>query len=272
MSSPRKIKKWNELTRPGMFEEYLSEFPELDRELYDAVDRRDLDKVKKAIKKGANPRVFDGTYTPLLHIASRDGVTPVIEYLVHNKLVDINSVDIDGETALFWACSFKLTAPNMDLINFLIEQGCDLHHRDSEGNTLIKQVIKNCTKHSKHDTHMSQFKKLKAFLVDQGMVVPQDGEKLMKAIKDEDQASMSALIANGADVNHEGNNGRRPLHQAIYQCNFDLAAMLIDAGAAVTSTDIYEMTPMELIIDLKTSLQMIENYINKKDGDEDDDE
>lgn len=272
MNSPKKRRKWHELAHTGAFEEYMSEFSKLDRELYDAVDRRELDNVKKALEKGANPCAFDGTYTPLLHMACRDGVTPVMEYLVKNTVVDINSVDIDGETALFWACAFKFSPPNMDLINFLIEHGCDLHHRDSEGNTLIKQVIKNCTKRSKHDHHMAQFKKLKAFLVDQGMVVPQDGEKLMKAIKDENHTTMSALIANGADVNHEGNNGRRPLHQAIYQCNFELAAMLIDAGAAVTSTDIYEMTPMELIIDLKTSLQMIENYINKKDGDEDDDE
>ena len=61
----------------------------------------------------------------------------IINFLLQNKLVDVNARDTFGRTALHYACS----AGQLELVKVLIENGADVNQKNNGGET---PLIKAC--------------------------------------------------------------------------------------------------------------------------------
>ena len=59
---------------------------------------------------------------------------------------------------------------------------------------------------------------------------------LLVAAERGDQALVRTLIQQGADVNAPGVDGSTPLHRAVFADHFDVASLLVKAGANVAAT------------------------------------
>ena len=59
--------------------------------------------------------------------------TPTAIYLIEQQGNGVHKTTHDGRTYLFWAAS----QGNVELIHYLLEQGSDIHAKDSKGYTPI---------------------------------------------------------------------------------------------------------------------------------------
>ena len=73
------------------------------------------------------------------------------------------------------------------------------------------------------------------------------GSTLLRAAERGDQALARTLIQQGADVNASSVDGSTPLHRAVFTDHFDVASLLVKAGAKVQAADRYGVTPPELL-------------------------
>ena len=93
-----------------------------------------ISQVRTAIEAGNSPSdlneaAFDA---PSLAILSKVP-TPTAIYLIEQQGNSVTKTTHDGRTYLFWAAS----AGNVELIHYLLEQGSDIHAKDSKGYTPI---------------------------------------------------------------------------------------------------------------------------------------
>ncbi|VAW70448.1 hypothetical protein MNBD_GAMMA09-2140 [hydrothermal vent metagenome] len=100
----------------------LSLADDLEYNLTDAINRGDLQRAEKLIKKGAdvNKKVPPFKQAPIV-MAPLQGLV-FVKLLVKNN-ADINSKDQDNTTALINACLYG----KLDTVKFLIAEGADVH-------------------------------------------------------------------------------------------------------------------------------------------------
>jgi ankyrin repeat protein len=78
----------------------------------------------------------------ILHIATRVGAVKLLQYLIDSDMaiIDIESVDNDGKTAMHWACQLGL----YDIVSYLIECGpAKFLVQDKNGNTPLQLASRN---------------------------------------------------------------------------------------------------------------------------------
>ncbi|KAK8069582.1 hypothetical protein PG994_006198 [Apiospora phragmitis] len=99
-------------------------------------------------QKGEGLAFADDTKSPnpkqqhAIHIAAENGLIDVINMLVHEHHVDINTTDTNGETALHYATS---TLENKKTLLFLIGLGAKLNQAAAGGITpLVKAMDSSC--------------------------------------------------------------------------------------------------------------------------------
>ncbi|KAL1866292.1 hypothetical protein VTK73DRAFT_4822 [Phialemonium thermophilum] len=91
--------------------------------LFCAVVREQKDVVKSLLKGGANPNIANGKGQTPLHMAARKGNLQLLELLLVDDTVDIDSRDIDGRTPLYEACKWGRT----NVVEELIKYGADVN-------------------------------------------------------------------------------------------------------------------------------------------------
>jgi ankyrin repeat protein len=94
----------------------------------------DLEMVKSAVEKGANPselnsNAFDPAAYAILEQSSMD----VIKYLLTFEGNDVNKLTHDLRTYAFWA-AYK---GNLELLNYLLEKGARTDLKDNKGNSIL---------------------------------------------------------------------------------------------------------------------------------------
>lgn len=67
---------------------------------------------------------------------------------------------------------------------------------------------------------------------------------LMEAANENDTDRMTALLAEGADVNETDSEGSTALHWAVYSDQYEAAALLLAEGADPNTIDVYDSTPL----------------------------
>jgi len=109
----------------------------LDKRLFDAIGRGDLDTVRLLLSRGADVSIRDGnSWGPLDH-ACGDGLTDIVRLLLEYG-ADVNANNNDFHLVpLHWACK----SGNTDVVRLLLEVGADLTVRNSFGKTPLDQVL-----------------------------------------------------------------------------------------------------------------------------------
>jgi len=178
----------------------------LDEELFEAVKKGDIDRVRELLAKGANVNTNDRhkdswiyDQTPL-HVAAHEGHKYVARLLLEHGAV-VNARDKHGFTPLYYAVG----GGHIDIVSILLEHGADVNARDKSGNTPLHYVA----------------------LLGKAVVA-------------------KLLLEFGADVNARDEEGWTPLHSAALRGNADVARLLLEHDADPSIRDKEGKTPLDV--------------------------
>ncbi|XP_071095493.1 putative ankyrin repeat protein RF_0381 [Haliotis cracherodii] len=85
------------------------------------------------VKKGANLILVDNNDNNILHYASEGGNVDIVEYILAQNIVDINSREKTGQTAVMKAA----WRGKRNVFHFLVTKGANLSSVDTYGNTIL---------------------------------------------------------------------------------------------------------------------------------------
>jgi len=172
-----------------------------------AAENGDQSIVLALLKAGANPNATLGEGQTVLMTAARAGNPEVLKALIaHGANVNAQEHDL-GETALMWAAAEN----HAGAVKVLAENGADLNARSAPANFPAQRF----TTSGMVSTYLNR------------------GEwtALMYAARQDAKEGVNALVAAGADLNLRDPDGTNALSFAILNAHYDLAAILIEAGA-----------------------------------------
>ncbi|XP_062498833.1 poly [ADP-ribose] polymerase tankyrase-1-like isoform X2 [Corticium candelabrum] len=111
----------------------MSAREEIDKRLYDAVERNEVETVTRLIERGADVDTRDwfGNRTVLMQ-ACLNGNKEMVELLLRSGS-DVNKTDKGGWTALHHAANDNLSK----VVPILLENGCDMNKKDNIGWTTL---------------------------------------------------------------------------------------------------------------------------------------
>ncbi|WP_333023210.1 ankyrin repeat domain-containing protein [Wolbachia endosymbiont of Pentidionis agamae] len=158
---------------------------ELNNKLIAAARKGDLEGIKTALAAGADINFHDDLYscTALMHAAQLGNVN-VIEFLIEEGS-DIYARDNDGKTALMIAAKMCFK----DIVEYLIKAGANINHQDKYNNNALI-----CAAKSGYRVHVS--------FIEYGTKVDYEG-------------TVKSLLTKGANVNAQDRDGKAALHHAI---------------------------------------------------------
>ncbi len=111
----------------------------VNQQLVTAVKIKNAGMVEQLLKAGANANYVESTSSfkvdPLI-LAVINEDFPTIKALVAHK-ASINWADGFGDTALMYAAQIG----NTSIIGYLLDNGADIHAKDSKGNTVLSAAI-----------------------------------------------------------------------------------------------------------------------------------
>jgi ankyrin repeat protein len=187
----------------------------------------DKDKIKKFISEGfdINSKGSSGK-TPLLSSSlNYENLKVLIELGA-----DINSIDDNGENALFLIAHFDIPGVEQ-CIDLLIKSGINVNEKNKNGKTplmeagvfgnltLVKELIKSGANLQENDNNENNT------LLNVVFMQVQESYKKKKA------EIISLLISNGCDINCLDKNGSTPLIIAVENENVEIVKVLLKLGA-----------------------------------------
>lgn len=102
-----------------------------------AIEAGHFSMVNYLVSQGANLDNTDYQGRTPLDIALRQGNIPILRLLLDHQKRDPNGKDANGRTLLEQA----ILSGNISSVQFVIEQGADIHTKDIHGNTLLDQML-----------------------------------------------------------------------------------------------------------------------------------
>jgi uncharacterized protein len=190
--------------------------------------------IEKLVKAGADPN------TPLtkegdtaLMMAARNGKPEAIKVLLDSG-ASVNAKETwGGTTALMWAVS----EGHLPAVKTLIERGADVNARShyvpaANGRGFEGRLPVNAGPDQKVEEYAT------------GWLTP-----LMFAARQGDVDIARFLMQSGADVNAVGGDGKNALALAIFNGNYTIASLLVDAKANVNQADAQRFTPLFWAVD-----------------------
>lgn len=158
---------------------------------------------------GANTRLVD---------AVEANLPSQIEKALAAK-ADINASQVDGMTALHWACYHD----SADLVDRLIDLGADINARNRYG---ISPLYLACL-----NGNGKIVSRLLAEDVDPNTEINGEESALMTAARTGDVASVKALIEAGADINAAERKGQTAIMWAAHEGHLAVTRLLLELGA-----------------------------------------
>lgn len=190
-----------------------------------AAEVANTDVLKLLLEVGANADSPNPEGQTALMAVARTGNLDAAQLLLdHHATVDARE-KWGGQTALMWASARR----HPDMMALLISRGADVNARSIDRD------------YQRHVTAEGRPKNL-----DSGGLTP-----LLYASRENCIACVDVLLKNKADIDLPDPDGVSPLLLAILNANWDLAKLLITAGADVNQWDIFGEAPLLTAVDLR---------------------
>lgn len=192
--------------------------------------------VKVLLEKGADPSVRDSFGWSAFGLAAVSGFPETVEMLVKHG-VDVNTKSDDGKSVLMHAAK----SGDATTVSILLDNKADILARDRLGTTalmiaareghvdVIDAIVKHITGNMRTVVDQKDFSKWTA---------------LTWAVKKSQLAAAKKLIAVGANVNNEDDEGTPLLHVAVNTGNAEMVALLLENNAKVKAKDQYGLTAL----------------------------
>ncbi|WP_415238652.1 ankyrin repeat domain-containing protein [Seleniivibrio woodruffii] len=191
------------------------------------------------LRKGANPNTLDELAgASAMHKACQGGYLEIVKLLAeHGAFINTQAVST-GHTPLIEAIWFKYP----EIVQYLLDNGAWLNIKTNYGFSLLD--------HLNYALNVSTRCKDKLYtikdMVDKRIEDDRkraESQKLMQAVIDNKCDEVKACIGAGADVNERApilngfNDGHTPLHVACRSGFYDIAKILIEAGADINAIE-----------------------------------
>ena len=99
--------------------------------LHCACEKCHLPIAEYLISKGADAKAKDENGDYVIHYASKNGLLPIVQYLIEQQNVDIDIKGYEERTPLHCACYFNY----LDIVKYLVAKGANIKAKDKKGKT-----------------------------------------------------------------------------------------------------------------------------------------
>ncbi|GBO32683.1 Tankyrase-1, partial [Araneus ventricosus] len=186
---------------------------EYNRLLFQAVERKNLDEIRRLLVMGADVEVKgDHNLTPL-SIAVRKNGGEVIDLLL-DMGANINAKGAYNWTSAKWAVFDN----RENLVIQLVNRGTDIGYKDNMGHTLLDTARRFGRR------------RIADFLREKQSEYDRD---LLTAVRNRDINKVRDLLDMGANIEAQNNRGWTPLCLASQKGSLDIAKLLLDRGANI---------------------------------------
>lgn len=189
-------------------------------ELYKAIDKKDIPKIKELIEKGAPINTMSQKGNTALILATELGDIDFVKYLLE-KGADVNQQGAIGMTALMAACSYGY----IEIVILLIDKGAYVDIKDRSGDTALWYAVTKKGNFTIVKLIINQLKKYN--LINNSIVT----SAIFTAVAENDPDVVELLLQNGADVNYKTESGWSLLAWAQQHKYDKVAEILIKYGA-----------------------------------------
>ena len=227
------------------------------RKIEEAVEASDLETVKRLIKRkkiDPNQIKYIEHHFTLLHLAARHSKdSRVIEALIKAG-TDINTKDLEGDTALHIAARFN----NEPATRALIEGGGDLTIQNNWGETAL------------HIAANKNFRDIAKVLIETKnknilIIKNNQGDTALFIAVRGNFRSLAKDLTEDTPLSVQDKQGNTVLHLAIKENFRDIVKDLIEANAPLAIKDTQGKTPLDLLKESKTMLDLYEKALTKGD-------
>ena len=176
--------------------------------------------------------------TKLIHNACIGGKIDVLQYLVENCGIEINSKDEDENTPLFKA----VANGHLTVIEYLIKKGCDPLHKNIYGNTPMHFAV--------FHSQLSVLKYLREKLIcDPSVTNNKDEMPFHYACKRGNIVIVQYLVEECAvDIDSKTKNGNTPFLTAVMNGHLAIIEYLIKHGCDILEQNIYGSGALHLAV------------------------
>jgi len=210
--------------------------------LFNAIEREDLNAAKEALCNGADVNYKDNEGNTALLEASFLGNIELIKLLVKNG-ADTNVIFQDIDTPLTLSIDKYYETKNLDIIEFLIENGANVNHKDNDGFSILVVLL---------------------FLFNETMQMKLYNERGIKLSKVDIKKLINFFILKGLNVNHiYESNSILPL--MISMGNIDAVKLLLDNGVNVNHKNNFDVSVLMQSLVL-LNRKVIEKIISDTDS------
>lgn len=199
-----------------------------------------LDALEYLLKYGVNPNSINDEEQTLLHIASADGNTRLIDKLISFR-PELNFRDKAGKTPLFYA-------NNKDTLSYLLEKDAKTDIQDNKGRTALHEfVIKN---------ELPCVSELLSFFANPNITDKYNKTPILYASNNKIR---QILLESGADPNIKTSNDSTLLHLAVQKNNLEVIKTLLRHKANPNILDKNQKSPLAYATSNEVRRRLLEN-------------
>ncbi|XP_046553624.1 serine/threonine-protein phosphatase 6 regulatory ankyrin repeat subunit C-like [Haliotis rubra] len=215
-----------------------------------------MEVVEYLVANGLSLEVSDKSGMNLLHEACLHGSMASFQYLLTSKLLDVNAKAMiagnhHGNTPLLFAIS-NSALTNSVMATALIEQGADVHVRNSLGRTPLHEAVQIAT-----TTKLSP-KQKKQMMLDRSINqwISQQKQDVFKLVQ--------LILDKGVDINSADNAGDTALHLSLWPpTSTQITRLLLEKDACVHVKGRRGETPLHRAVRLRCLQSIIELMLKK---------
>eukprot|EP01029_Cantina_marsupialis_P000297 TRINITY_DN10249_c0_g1_i1.p1 TRINITY_DN10249_c0_g1~~TRINITY_DN10249_c0_g1_i1.p1 ORF type:complete len:647 (+),score=104.50 TRINITY_DN10249_c0_g1_i1:1658-3598(+) len=226
--------------------------------LFDAVEGGNIEIIKEVLNNIDDINTVDNNgQTVLFHAVLKEN-PDIARFLIANG-IDVNVMDKKRQNVLFNAV--VLGAQNLPVIELLLEKEVKLNIKDYADKTLLDEILKILAIVKDPEAKVEgkyklvredrNYLKLTGILIDLGLAIDRIDEHgktvLYKEVERENYDTIDFLVASGADINAQDNEGRTVLFDAVLKGsqNMTMIDHLISLGADIDHRDYNERTVVD---------------------------
>lgn len=220
----------------------------MNKQLICAIEKDDINEVKKLIEAGAHVNIPDKTkQESIFHQACRESGLEMVKLLLYAG-ANAERKNMFGETPLHSACR----GGNQDIVKFLINAGVVVDPKKELVLSMGFSVTEIGSQHTPlHMACIKGKKEIAKLLIDAGANIEAKNDygetPLHLACWCGNKNIVKLLIDAGAKIEAKNEKYMTTLHVACILENREIVKLLIDAGADLTAKDKWKRTPFQLL-------------------------